>query len=506
MSGVLGFARMSAEDRIPVIVGVGEAVDRAAEGPGLEPAALMVAAARAAEADAGAALLGACDSLDIVNEVSWPYPDAVGLVSGLLGMSPRHGRYGPVGGQSPVQFIHEAALRIARGDSSLALVVGAEAESSVRRAAKAGVELPWSPRVEDYDPPRAGHAQAALARTLEVAIPTNVYPFYESATRAAWGQSFSEARAESAALWAGLSAVAATQPSAWQKRRFGADEIATVSADNRMIAWPYPKLMVANPLVNQGAAVVLTSLARARALGIAEDRIVYPWGGAAANEPADYLARERYDRAGAMAAVLDGASAVLAGEGRAAFDLVELYSCFPVVPKMARRHLGLGPDAAISVTGGLTFFGAPLNNYMAHAAVAMVRRVRAQPESAALLYGQGGYVSKHHALVVSARAPARALAEEYQHPETERPSGIPTVSGHAGPAVIEACTVLFDRAGAPRHGVVIARTPEGGRLLAKVAVGDETALALLLSESEEPVGARGLVTHDAEGIPLWTRT
>ena len=69
------------------------------------------------------------------------------------------------------------------------------------------------------------------------------------------------------------------------------------------------------------------------------------------------------------------------GDGKK-FDAIELYSCFPCVPKMARRTLGLGPDVKPTVTGGLTFFGAPLNTYMTHAAVAMVRKLRAGGSSA----------------------------------------------------------------------------------------------------------------------------
>ena len=40
-------------------------------------------------------------------------------------------------------------------------------------------------------------------------------------------------------------------------------------------------------------------------------------------------------------------------EGAAGFDVVELYSCFPYVPKMARRTLGLGPEVVPTVVGGL---------------------------------------------------------------------------------------------------------------------------------------------------------
>ena len=61
---------------------------------------------------------------------------------------------------------------------------------------------------------------------------------------------------------------------------------------------------------------------------------------------------------------------------------------------MARRTLGLSADVQPTVTGGLTFFGAPLNTYMTHAACAMVRRVRGGAKLG-LLYGKGGFVTKH---------------------------------------------------------------------------------------------------------------
>ena len=96
------------------------------------------------------------------------------------------------------------------------------------------------------------------------------------------------------------------------------------------------------------------------------------------------------------------------GDGRK-FDAIELYSCFPCVPKMARRTLGLGRDVQPTVTGGLTFFGAPLNTYMTHAACAMVRKIRSGAKLG-LLYGQGGFVTKHHGLVLSREMPREALA------------------------------------------------------------------------------------------------
>src|SRR5438270_5039122 len=194
------------------------------------------------------------------------------------------------------------------------------------------------------------------------------------------------------------------------KRAISAEAITTPTPDNRLIAWPYTKLMVANPTVNMGGALLLTSLAKAREAGIPEHNLVYAWGGASAEEPRDYLLRDQFYESHPQNAVLKAVMDLVEGDGKK-FDAIELYSCFPCVPKMARRTLGLGPDVQPTVTGGLTFFGAPLNTYMTHAAVAMVRSLR-KGGKLGLLYGQGGFVTKHHGLVLSRESPKGALAQE----------------------------------------------------------------------------------------------
>src|SRR3954454_24459298 len=240
------------EDRIPVIVGVGEIIDRPKEiTDGLEPLDLLEQALLRAEADAGARLLGEVQSLDVVNFLSWRYRDPEQLLAQRLGVTPAHCYYGPVGGESPIRYLHEAALRIARGECEVAVVCGAEAQSSATKAERAGVTLPWTPFAHDVEEPKRGAAfQKPLAVKLGVFKPVTVYPLYESATSAHWGQSPREALAESGQLWSSFSKVASENPNSWLKRRFAPDEITTPTPENRLIAWPYTKLMVANPMVN----------------------------------------------------------------------------------------------------------------------------------------------------------------------------------------------------------------------------------------------------------------
>jgi acetyl-CoA acetyltransferase len=472
----------------------------------MEPAALMAEALLRAEQDAGARLLTCLDSLDVINEISWPYIDPCGEVAARAKLSPRSAVYGPVGGQTPVQAIHDAALRIARGESTIAAICGAEAQHAVRQAAKAGVTLPWNGRDENHVPLRASIFQQPAARALDSATPAHVYPFYENACQKAWGQTPEQGQEESAEVWAGYSAVAATRPAAWLTRPYKAREIRTVSAQNRLIAWPYPKLMIANPIVNQGAAIILTSAAHAKRVGLPPEQMIHILGGAAAGEPQDYLARDRYEAVPAMQAVLTHIKRFLP-PGRDRFDHYELYSCFPCVPKMARRLLGLGPDTALTVTGGLTFFGAPLNNYMTHASIAMVERLRLNPGQTGLLYGQGGYATKHHALALaSGEAPHSPLAIGYdfqsQAEAVRRP--IPRfVPDFEGPSKLETYTILFGRDGKPRHGIAIARPDPRTRLFARIPAEDSEAIARLMSPSANPIGEAGRTALGSDGILQW---
>src|ERR1700704_4276289 len=494
------------DDRIPVIVGVGEIGDHPAElTAGLEPLALLEAAVRRAAEDAAASLLGEIDSLDVVNFLSWRYRDPEQLLAARLGVTPSHCFYGPVGGESPIRYLHEAAQRIARGETKVAVVWRAEAQSTATKAERAKVTLPWTPFAHDVPKPKRGAAfQKPMAVTLGVFRPITVYPLYEAATSAHWGQTPREALAESGELWSRYSDVAAGNPQSWMKRAVPAGVITTPAPDNRLIAWPYTKLQVANPTVNMGAALLMTSLAKARAADIAEDRLIHVWGGASPEEPRDYLIRDQFFQSRPQNAVLKAVMDLVGGDGRA-FDAIELYSCFPCVPKMARRTLGLGEDVQPTVTGGLTFFGAPLNTYMTHAACAMVRKLRSGAKLG-LLYGQGGFVTKHHALVLSRQAAPSELAQDTSvQAEADRHRGaVPEfVTEAEGKGSVESFTVIYGRGGKAEHGVVMLRTSGNARALARVPASDVATLAHLLNMDRTPVGSSGNIVSADDGVLEW---
>jgi acetyl-CoA C-acetyltransferase len=499
---------MTSDAYLPVIVGIGEIVDRLAEvEQARSPVAMMADALREADRNAGAALLPLVDSIDVVDVRCRGYADLPGAVCGPLGIAPARQHHTPIGGDVPVRSLRQMATAIAEGRSRVAAFCGGEAAASVQQAARARQALPW-PAADALPRQTAWHEFLhPQAVQLDLVQPLNVYPLYENACRAAWGQTFDEARRESGELLSRLSWLAADNPTAWLREALSADQITLPAPDNRPVTWPYNKRMVANPLVNQASALLMTSLATARQLGIPEHRLVHVWGGTGASELRDFATRDRFDRSTAMETVLRAAwgalDAVNADQRR-----VDLYSCFPCVPKMARRVLGLSLDEAAGVTGGLPFFGAPLSNYMGHATNAMVRALRSDGGNG-LLYGQGEHVTKHQCLVLG-MAPAppsfRMLNEAAANEAAIAARGASPVmlADHRGPARVETCTVMFDRAGEPERGVVVARTDAGGRLMLGVPRDHADVLAQLLRTDIEIVGRRGTVGPDAGGAPRWS--
>ena len=324
-------------ERIPVIIGVGEVNDRP-DNPddGLDSAGLMAAALARADEDAGGGWLADCDVLHVVPQISFAI-DVPAALAALTGLDRAKIVEAPLAsGDSPVRLLNDAANAIGEGSAKIVAITGGEALRTSARRNGGGTLF------------KASLALATdLRRKYGLVNPGEIYPLYENALRPALGQSLAEGQAESALIWSKMSQVAQTAQGAWLKQPLEPAEIAEVSASNRPIAFPYSKLMVANSSVNQGAAVIVTSLAQARARGIAEEQLVYIGAGAAAHESEEPLERAEWTNTPSMPVSI-GRALELNGLSGSDFDFVELYSCFPCVPKLARRILGWPADRPVN--------------------------------------------------------------------------------------------------------------------------------------------------------------
>jgi|CXWL01.1.fsa_nt_gi acetyl-CoA C-acetyltransferase len=490
------------DERLPIIVGVGQVTQRPETERPREPLALMAEAARLAEGDAGAGdLLHEIDSLRVVNILSWPSKAPAHDLANALAVAPRERIYTAVGGNTPQWQVNEAADAIHRGDVKLVLVVGAECMYSARRARTKGIDLGWSPRgtpAADVGDTRPGTSETESKHGAF--LPTSVYPLFENALRAHYGRGLDEHRAVLGRLFAPFSAVAAQNPYAWFREARTAQQIAAVTPANRYIGFPYTKTMNAIMDVDQGAALLLTSVGEARRLRIPEEKWVYLWGGAEASDHWYIRERENFHSSPAIRAVGEQAFA-MAGVSVDEITHFDIYSCFPSAVQISRDALGIAHDdpRPLTVTGGLPYFGGAGNNYVSHSIANMVMKLRSDRATIGLVTANGWYVTKHAAGIYSTDPPprdwARADPKVVQATIDARPK--PTVIDEpSGPATVETYTVIFNRDGEPERGIVIGRDAENRRFIANPPA-DRSVLESMVKQ--EMVGAKGSVQRAADG-------
>lgn len=499
----------------PIVVGVGQVSDPI-DGPDhhrWSAADLGAEAARAALDDAGLPA-SAIDTVVGVRqfEISHDFATApLGradnyprAVTSRLGADPASAVLEIVGGQAPQKLVTEFAREIAAGHAGTVLLVGAEAISTVRNAKGADDAPDFTETVGGQLEDR-GFGIEALVSDYEIAHhligPPPKYAMFDHARRARLGLTRPAYAEQIGELFAPFTAVAAANPHAAQPTERSAAELVTVTERNRMIVDPYPRFVVARDQVNQGAAVLLTSVGAAREAGIPEERWVFLHG---SSDLQELELLERPDLSASQATVRAATLALeRAGIGLDEVDTFDLYSCFAIAVFAVCDGLGLSPNdpRGLTLTGGLPFFGGPGNNYAMHAIAETVAAVRARPGARGFVGANGGLMSKYSVGVYATEprdfsagddpvGDEAAQAELDAAPRvaiTEYAEGAPVV------ATVETYTVSTDWEG-NWHGIVIARLSDGSRILALTGIDDDETLEFL--RTGEPLGATCTITTE----------
>jgi acetyl-CoA C-acetyltransferase len=500
------------DDNTPVIIGVGEASERI-DAPGYEalsPADLAGRAAAAALDDAlsVAALAPEIEVIAAIRQFEVSGPKAMApfgradnfprAVARRIGADPARAILEPVGGQGPQHLVNEFAQAIGAGKADMVLLCGSEAISTVRYLTSRGETRDWSETVGGQLEDR-GYGEGLLTADLArhgARTPISVYALFENARRARLGLSRVDYALEMGRLFAPFSRVAAENPHAMSREVHSAEDLAAVTASNRLTSDPYPRRLVARDQANQGAAVLIASVGKARALGVPEDRLIYLHGGADVRERTPI---ERRDLSSGPASVMAIRRALqTAGIAQEQIDAFDFYSCFPIAVFNVRDGLGISPSdpRPLTVTGGLPYFGGAGNNYSMHAIAAMVRRLRQNPGQRGLVAANGGFLSKYSVGLYSTRpAPWRGFDSKALQAEVDSWPAPPVAPGN-GSGVVETYTIDFS--GKAPVGVVVGRLDGGGpRFVARTDPDDPTVATHMIAA--DPLGAFVTVEPNAEG-------
>jgi acetyl-CoA C-acetyltransferase len=381
-----------------------------------------------------------------------------------------------------------ACRAIAAGDLDVAIVVGGEAKFRDLRGHITGSAVVDTVQDDGVAPDEsikpADEISPAPERDAGFMSAPLMYSALETALRTAQGETVAGNARATAELWAGFSRTAAGNPDAWRREPVTPEFLEHPSAKNPMLAAPYTKWHCSQWNVDQAAAFLLCSSAAADRAGVPQDRRVYPHVVVESNHMLAVSKRAELHRA---PAVRIGAERIadLTGIDVAASDLVDLYSCFPVAVRVQARELGLpvdDPDGrALSVGGGMTFGGGPLNNATFQALGRMVPMLRDAPGSTGLLTFISGLITKHGISVWSTTPPERGFTFADTSDAVEAGTdALEVVGDHRGRATIDAYTVAHE-GGEPRYSTIVATTADRARVVAR---NDDAALAADMAAAE----------------------
>jgi acetyl-CoA C-acetyltransferase len=483
--------------RVPVVVGAGQVTNRE-EDPlaAPDPFDLMVEATGVALAGAGGATASDIDHCWMVHSLSLRHGDPAPLLAGRLGITGAETRVSGMGGNIPQWLVNRAADLVATGSRPTVLIAGAEALATRRRAKKAGVELDWPSAPgwpETWPPIEPDVGTHPVEREHGLVQATTIYALIESAIAHATGRGPEAQRKAMGALMERFNAVAADNPLSWFGTRRDADELTTATRENRMICFPYPKYLNAVMDVDMGAAVLVTDAATARRWGLGPDEVAYISGWADAHEVWYLSERTRVHTAPALVDCVDTA---LSGAGLTVDEVgaFDLYACFPSSIEVARDSIGLAPDdpRPLTLTGGLQYHGGPGSNYVTHSIANTFDWLRAGKGAAAMVHGNGYFLTKQAVGVYTSAPPSTApvppsgLQERIDRQSTT----VSVESSYDGGGTILAYTVTYTREGEPGQG------------LALVDIGDgHTPVRHTVARTDPATSAR-LVTADNVGTPV----
>jgi acetyl-CoA C-acetyltransferase len=479
---------MSAGSRRPAIVGAAQFTQRL-EDPreALEPVALMERALRDAAHDAGAP--GLLESLDAIHvpQGMWKYGDPGRILAERVGASSAKTAIGALSGHIPQVMLDRACAEIAAGRCDVVALVGGESEHSRRSLQRREIPLHWDEATPGEPDERIGSSRPTFPKQeLRAGIlkASMIFGLCQTALRRECGETPAVHRVRISELASRLSSAAAKNPYAWIDRHVDAEEIRTPTPANRMVTYPYTKLMTANIAVDQSAAIIVCSREAARRHGIPEDRSVHLRVATEMSHDSALSHRQALHHHEGMVIAAQRALE-LADIDAGDVAHIDLYSCFPFAVQASAAALGLAETHPLTLTGGLTFSGGPLGNYVVQAMAALVARLRDDPGSLGLVGSIGGSFAKFGYGIFSTdegNLPGPLIedvsAEYAVLPTRESPEE------YSGPAVVESYVVDVFHNG---HAIATfsALTDSGDRVWGR---SEDAALTEALLRDEEACG------------------
>lgn len=291
------------------------------------------------------------------------------------------------------------------------------------------------------------------------------YALIDSFWRSQNGQGVEERRDEIARVYARFAGIAQTNPDAVRTNGYRPDELRNPSASNPMLAFPYTKLLSTTWTVDQGCALVITTHRRADELGIPAAARCYPAVAVESNHVVSVAGRTRLSQPAAMRIIGETISRRMKRDV-SEIELLDLYSAFPAPVFIGAQELRVPAGRDLTLTGGMSFAGGPLNSYVLHAITAAAQRLTTSDANAALVSSVSGLYTKQGALVITAAAGGTFETVDVTDAVAAEEPQLAVAIDAQGTAWVVAYTVVFE-GDRPERAIVVVDLADGRRAVAR---------------------------------------
>lgn len=475
----------------PVIIGVGFYQEKLEDpAASLEPYQLMLKAVRDAASDAtaiagdAAAVISQLDSISICQGM-WEYKNPGKLLADELGCTSAKTILADLG-VLQLGPLFDLCQAIAAGEQALGVVTGGEAKYRELRSKITGQPIANTAQAEDTPAPDVYYATPdPFASELEsqagIFLPVQLFAIMESALRHHQGLGIEEHRDKLAQLYSSFSAIAANNPHAWNREVVAPEHIRNPVGKNAMLAFPYTKKHNTQWNVNQSVAIIVCSVAKAQALGLATEQWIYPLSQVQSRHVVT-LSQQRtlFSHPGTIMA--GERACELAQISNKKIDAAELYSCFPAAIQSFALDLGLEGVCPYTVTGSMAFAGGPYNHAGLDGVARMVEVLReaGADRQVGLVSNLSGIFGKQAvALFSNMPNPAGYCFEDITEAVAAVDGPLPLNGDYQGPATVVGYTVAFNKDD-PANAFAYCDIPGGERTV--VTTTDPHIMALMMRE------------------------
>ena len=292
-------------------------------------------------------------------------------------------------------LINQAIQKIQKGEINASLIIGGESRYKMIRALKENKEYIETPI--DTNPNYYQKADTNLFFDEEInelsMMAVGYYAIMQNAYRYSKDEEISKHNIRLAKLYEKFSRIASTNKNSWSNQKYSAQDIMQTGSKNSYQAFPYNKLHCTSWNVNQASALILCSEDIADKLNIPSKKRIYPLASSENNHMLALIQRENLVNPPGMKLAAKYIKNVLSSLNRD-IDYCDLYSCFPIAVQMFCDSLELNQSSPLTITGGMSFAGGPLNHYVLSSTTQLIDKLRENSNKVGLITGVSGLMTK----------------------------------------------------------------------------------------------------------------